>query len=82
MEKLYILTPNSGELEDIRIIITEEEAITLSKQYPSCTVEIFEKDWENSKPMDLSDEGIQADLEKSAAKKLAESHGESGSPKS
>jgi len=44
MEKLYILTPNSGELEDIRIIINEEEAVTLSKQYPSCTVEIFEKD--------------------------------------
>jgi hypothetical protein len=44
MEKIYILTPNSGELEDIRIIINEEEAIKLSKQYPSCTVEIFEKD--------------------------------------
>lgn len=45
-------------------------------------VDIFEKDWENSKPMDLTDEGIQADLEKSAAKKLLESHGASGSPKS
>jgi phosphatidylserine/phosphatidylglycerophosphate/cardiolipin synthase-like enzyme len=44
-------------------------------------VEIFEKDWENSKRMDLTDEGIQADLEKSAAKKLAEANGESGSPK-
>jgi cardiolipin synthase A/B len=45
-------------------------------------VEIFEKDWENSKRMDLTDEGIQSDLEKSAAKKLAEQHGESSSPKS
>lgn len=43
-------------------------------------VDIFEKDWENSKPMDLTDEGIQADIDKSAAKNLAESHGESGSP--
>jgi hypothetical protein len=30
--------------------------------------------------MDLTDEGIQADIDKTAAKKLAESHGESGSP--
>jgi phosphatidylserine/phosphatidylglycerophosphate/cardiolipin synthase-like enzyme len=45
-------------------------------------VEIFEKDWDNSKAMDLSDEGIQDDLEKSAAKKLAEAHGESSIPKS
>ncbi len=40
-------------------------------------VEIFEKDWENSKRMDITDEGIQADLEKDAAKKLEEQHGAS-----
>lgn len=46
-------------------------------------VKIFEKDWESSKRMDLTDEGIQLDLEKSAAKKLSEqNHGESSSPKS
>lgn len=45
-------------------------------------VDIFEKDWENSTHMDLTDEGIQTDLEKSVAKKLAEGNGESGSPKS
>ena len=33
---------------------------------------IFEKDWENSKKIDLSDEGILADREKHAAKALAE----------
>ena len=40
-------------------------------------VEIFKNDWENSKRMDLTEEGIQADLEKSAAKKLAEQNGNS-----
>ena len=35
-------------------------------------VNIFEKDWENSKKIDLSDEGILADREKHAAKALAE----------
>jgi phosphatidylserine/phosphatidylglycerophosphate/cardiolipin synthase-like enzyme len=45
-------------------------------------VAIFEKDWENSKAMDLTDKGIQADLEKSMAKKLAEQHGESSGSKS
>lgn len=35
-------------------------------------VKIFESDWENSKRIDLSDEGIQADREKHAAKELAE----------
>lgn len=45
-------------------------------------VDIFEKDWKNSKHMDLTDEGIQTDLEKSVAKKLAEGNGEPGSPKS
>jgi len=38
-------------------------------------VEIFKKDWDNSKRMDLTEEGIQVDLEKSAAKKLAEQNG-------
>jgi phosphatidylserine/phosphatidylglycerophosphate/cardiolipin synthase-like enzyme len=35
-------------------------------------VKIFQSDWENSKPIDLSDDGIQADREKHAAKELAE----------
>ncbi|MFZ4388300.1 MAG: phospholipase D-like domain-containing protein, partial [Chthoniobacterales bacterium] len=35
-------------------------------------VKIFESDWESSKRIDLSDEGIQADQEKHAAKALAE----------
>jgi phosphatidylserine/phosphatidylglycerophosphate/cardiolipin synthase-like enzyme len=35
-------------------------------------VDIFEQDWESSKRMDLSDEGIKADQEKHAAKELAE----------
>ena len=35
-------------------------------------VKIFELDWENSKRMDLTDAGIQADREKHAAKELAE----------
>jgi phosphatidylserine/phosphatidylglycerophosphate/cardiolipin synthase-like enzyme len=35
-------------------------------------VKIFESDWENSKRMDLTDAGIQADREKHAAKELAE----------
>lgn len=34
-------------------------------------VEIFKKDWKNSKKIDLSDEGIQADLEAAQAKKKA-----------
>lgn len=45
-------------------------------------VEIFEKDWESSKRMDLTDAGIQDDLEKSEAKKTAEQHGESSGSKS
>ena len=45
-------------------------------------VEIFEKDWENSKAMDLTEEGVQADLEKNEAKKLTEQHGESSGSKS
>jgi len=47
-------------------------------------VGIFEKDWESSKRIDLSDEGIQADREKHAAKVLAEQKkGDAGgSPKS
>jgi cardiolipin synthase len=35
-------------------------------------VEVFESDWEQSKRIDLSDEGINKDLEKHAAKKAAE----------
>jgi len=35
-------------------------------------VKIFEADWESSKRMDLTDEGIKADQEKHAAKALAE----------
>jgi phosphatidylserine/phosphatidylglycerophosphate/cardiolipin synthase-like enzyme len=35
-------------------------------------VKIFEEDWENSRRIDLSDAGIQADREKHAAKVLAE----------
>jgi phosphatidylserine/phosphatidylglycerophosphate/cardiolipin synthase-like enzyme len=35
-------------------------------------VEVFESDWEQSKRIDLSDEGIAKDLEKHAAKKAAE----------
>jgi len=35
-------------------------------------VKIFKLDWENSKRIDLSDEGIQADRDKHAAKELAE----------
>jgi phosphatidylserine/phosphatidylglycerophosphate/cardiolipin synthase-like enzyme len=35
-------------------------------------VKIFHKDWDNSKRIDLSDEGIQADREKHMAKELAE----------
>jgi cardiolipin synthase A/B len=35
-------------------------------------VKIFKMDWENSKRIDLSDEGIQADRDKHAAKELAE----------
>jgi phosphatidylserine/phosphatidylglycerophosphate/cardiolipin synthase-like enzyme len=35
-------------------------------------VKIFHKDWDNSKRIDLSDEGIKADREKHAAKELAE----------
>ena len=35
-------------------------------------VKIFESDWENSKKMDLTDEGIKDDQEKHAAKALAE----------
>ena len=35
-------------------------------------VKIFHKDWENSKRIDLSDEGIKADREKHLAKELAE----------
>jgi len=45
-------------------------------------VDIFEKDWESSKRMDLTDEGIQADREAHAAKVLAEQHGESPKKKS
>ena len=36
-------------------------------------VKIFQVDWENSKRMDLSDEGIEEDLRKHEAKKKAES---------
>ena len=34
-------------------------------------VKIFKKDWENSKKIDLSDEGIEADLKAYEAKKKA-----------
>jgi len=35
-------------------------------------VEIFKNDWENSKKIDISDEGIEADLKENEEKKLAE----------
>ena len=44
-------------------------------------VKIFKSDWESSKRMDLTDEGIQEDREKHAAKVLAEQNGKSSGSK-
>ncbi|MFZ4115758.1 MAG: phospholipase D-like domain-containing protein [Chthoniobacterales bacterium] len=45
-------------------------------------VEIFKRDWENSKRIDLSDEGIAADLKAAETKKKAKAEGMQGSPSS
>lgn len=42
-EYTYMLVPNGAEWEDMIIVINNEDAITLSKKYYKCTVQIFEK---------------------------------------
>jgi hypothetical protein len=43
LEYVYILVQDTGEWEDLVVVITEEEAINLSKQFPNRRVEIFKK---------------------------------------
>ena len=43
MEGMYLLIPNRAEWDDIIVIVTEEEAIEMSKLHPQCRVEIFSK---------------------------------------
>ncbi len=45
-------------------------------------VEIFKKDWQHSKKIDLSEEGIQADLQEAEAKRKAKAAGMFSSPSS
>lgn len=43
MDYVYILVHDTGEWEDLVVVITEEEAIHLSKQFPNRRIEIFKK---------------------------------------
>ena len=43
MENVYLLIQGGGDWEDMIIVVSQEEAIALSKQYPNSRVEIFRK---------------------------------------
>lgn len=43
MENVYLLIQDGSDWEDMIIVVSQEEAIALSKQYPNSRVEIFRK---------------------------------------
>lgn len=43
MDYVYVYTPDGAEWEDLRIYLSEEEAIEVSKKYKHGRVEIFRK---------------------------------------
>ena len=43
IEFIYVLVSFGCEWEDLKIYLTQEEAIDISIKYPKCRVEIFSK---------------------------------------